>query len=108
MFSSCIYIALALSLIPTVSLAGADFEAGSDINVSGLYDAVKEATKHGVARYSSGPESNDVEIYDDWSNLIGKDQPIYTFIADMDVDCDGSYVVSFFSLSSRGFFDVDL
>ncbi|KAF5346391.1 hypothetical protein D9758_012773 [Tetrapyrgos nigripes] len=70
------------------STSQVSFQAASDINVKGIYAAVKAANKHSVFSYSSGQKNKPkVSIYDDF---LKKSPKAMSFIADMDVDCDGS------------------
>ncbi|KAF5346393.1 hypothetical protein D9758_012771 [Tetrapyrgos nigripes] len=70
------------------STSQVSFQAASDINVKGIYAAVKAANKHPVFSYSSGQKNKPkVSIYDDF---LKKSSKAMSFIADMDVDCDGS------------------
>jgi len=76
------------------------FQAASDIDVEAIYAAVKRATAKPVAEYDSGQGSKKVTIYEDFMSHEG-DAKAMSFMADMDVDCDGAQV-RFLSDSSEG------
>ncbi|KAK7442984.1 hypothetical protein VKT23_015928 [Stygiomarasmius scandens] len=70
------------------------FEAASDIDVAGIYAAVQTATSKPLGEFSSAEQSGSggdemVTVYGDF--MDGDDLSIraMSFIADMDVDCDG-------------------
>ncbi|THU98237.1 hypothetical protein K435DRAFT_753198 [Dendrothele bispora CBS 962.96] len=65
------------------------FQAASDIDAKGIYAAVKGATKEPLEEYQSGQKDKMVTIYGDFMKHEG-DAKAMSFIADMDVDCDGS------------------
>ncbi|KAK7442210.1 hypothetical protein VKT23_016181 [Stygiomarasmius scandens] len=65
------------------------FQAASDIDVEAIYAAVKRATAKAVTEYDSGQGSKKVTIYENFMSHDG-DAKAMSFIADMDVDCDGA------------------
>jgi hypothetical protein len=81
----------AVLALPVPRKRAGDFSANPSINAQGILTAAKSGNKS-LANFSSGPGGSNVEIFGDWLNIM-KGEPVYRFIADMDVDCDGVYVV---------------
>jgi hypothetical protein len=78
---------------PTVS-ATTGFGADPSINAKAIFTAAGSGKKS-LANYLSSPEGGSkVDIFGDWLDLV-PGTPIYQFIADMDVDCDGTQVRGF-------------
>lgn len=72
-----------------------DFAADPSIDVDGIYKAALAANQQSLAQFASGIGLNDaVHIFGDWQKLDGVSA--FHFIADMDVDCDGTDVRVFF------------
>ena len=69
----------------------AGFAANPKIDAKAIFAAAKKG-KSSLAKFPPRPEvSSKVDIFGDWVNLI-PGNPIFQFIADMDVDCDGGDV----------------
>ncbi|KAF5356388.1 hypothetical protein D9758_009544 [Tetrapyrgos nigripes] len=79
------------------SYSKASFQAAPDINVAAIYQLVQSATSNPLKAYDSAEKDSDgdgdsmVMVYGDFLEGAGKGQvKAMSFIADMDVDCDGS------------------
>ncbi|KAF5361125.1 hypothetical protein D9758_009073 [Tetrapyrgos nigripes] len=72
----------------TIAKRAAAFQAASDIDVAQILAAVKAATKDPLAQFLSDAEGGQkVTIFGDF--MVNNPKAM-SFIADMDVDCDGS------------------
>lgn len=97
----CTQAVLAVPAPPPRAKAGggkktASFAASPNINAKAqaIFNAAKSSGKTSLARFPPRPEvTKKVDIFGDWMNLI-PGNPIFQFIADMDVDCDGGDVRS--------------
>jgi hypothetical protein len=81
---------------PTVS-ATTGFGADPSINAKAIFTAAGSGKKS-LANYPSSPQGGSkCHIFGDWLDLV-PGTPIFQFIADMDVDCDGTQVREFSTL----------
>jgi hypothetical protein len=74
--------------------ATTDFAADTSINAQAIFAAAKGNGTKSLANFLSSPGGSKIDIFGDWLDLV-PDTPIFQFIADMDVDCDGIDVREF-------------
>ena len=85
-FIALVSASIVLASPPRKKVVG--FAADPSIDVNAIFNAAKKSKKV-LATFPSGSGSN-VNIFGDWQNLKGVSA--MSFIADMDVDCDGVFV----------------
>jgi hypothetical protein len=77
----------AVLALPILRKRAGDFSADPSINAQGILTAAKSGN-NSLANFSSGPGGSNVDIFGDWLNIMSG-VPVFQFLADMDVDCDG-------------------